>query len=104
MNPFSPRVLRKTCYYVQIDRSKGKYGREEFNRELRDQIEGKVALDIPLTIEHPFSERSKGIQLTDLFVWGMYRKYEKNDTAWYDIFKEKLHTEELFVPPTDWVN
>jgi hypothetical protein len=90
--------------YVQIDRSKGKHGREEFNRELSDQIQAKVPLNVPLTIEHPLSERSKGVQLADVFGWGVYRKYEQKDTEWYDIFKEKLVTEQLFVPPLEWRN
>lgn len=90
--------------YIQIDRSKGKHGRDEFNQELRDQIEGNIPLNVPLAIDHPLSERSRGIQMADIFGWGVFRKYEREDTEWYDIFKDKIVSEQLFTPPTEWRN
>lgn len=96
----------QSSLYVDIDRSKGKYGREEFNKELRDQVESKMPLNMPLHIDHPPSERSKGIQVADMFAWGILRKYEKNDAEWYNVYKHLINNggEHYFRPPTDWRN
>ncbi len=50
-------------------------------------MKGRLHPSIPLTIEHVDSQQSLGIQAVDLFSWGIYRKYEHNDTKWYDYFK-----------------
>jgi hypothetical protein len=44
----------------------------------------------PIDIFHLHSWERKGLQAVDLFCWGMFRKYERGDTTWYDVFRERI--------------
>ena len=33
----------------------------------------------------------------DLFSWGIFRKYEKKDLKWFEIFREKVAFEEQYL-------
>lgn len=73
-----------------VDRSKNKEGIRDFNQYLQDQIESLLPLNTQLKIEHLTSQENKSLQAVDLFCWGIARKYEHNDTEWYDIIKDKI--------------
>jgi hypothetical protein len=34
-----------------------------------------------------------------MFAWGFFRKYERKDVEWYDIFKGKVRFETVYLPP-----
>jgi hypothetical protein len=73
-----------------IDRSKGRRQIAEFNTYLARQLSARISPDIPIDFVHADSCQYAGIQLADLFAWGIFRKYERDDTQWYDVYKEKV--------------
>jgi len=38
------------------------------------------------------------IMAVDMFAWGIFRKYEAQDRGWFDIFREKMAFEKLYLP------
>lgn len=76
-----------------VDKCKNKAEIEDFNQYLANQLEGEFPLDVPLTVYHEDSMNSFGLQAVDLFCWGVFRKYERQDTQWYDVFKNQIKFE-----------
>lgn len=93
LDPCGPTV------HVEIDKSKGRRERTEFNAYLEHHLKGRIAPKVPLSIYHMLSEQSKAIQATDLFSWGIARKYERGDQAWYDVFCQGIAFETLYLLP-----
>ncbi len=81
-----------------IDKSKSKHGIREFNKYLFRQLGGKIDPKIPLDIEHHTSHEYLPLQAVDLFSWGIFRKYEKKDMEWFNVFKEKVKYDSLYLP------
>lgn len=80
-----------------IDKSMAKIEIVEFNKYIRSQLEGRLSVNTPLDIYHWLSHNSNGIQAADLFCWGIFQKYERQDHKWFDIFKEKVKFDEQFL-------
>lgn len=80
-----------------IDRSKSKENIRAFDRFILLQLKGRLNPAAPLSISHLDSQVNYCLQAVDLFCWGLFRKYEKNDIAWYNIFKDKVKYENLAV-------
>ena len=81
-----------------IDKSKSKPEIQEFNRYIVEQLKGKLDPKTPLDINHISSQESFGLQLADMFCWGVFRKYEREDLDWYDIFEDKVLYDRLYLP------
>ena len=81
-----------------IDKSKSIPEIADFNKYIRRQLEAKLDPKVPLDIYHWNSEENGGVQAADLFSWGIFRKYEKKDTKWYEIFKSKIRYESKYLP------
>lgn len=47
-----------------------------------------IALNVGLWLFHNWAR--KGLQAVDLFCWGIFRKYERGETTWYDVFRERI--------------
>jgi len=43
--------------------------------------------DLGFDIYHHRSDENVGLQTVDLFAWGVFRKHERGDTAWFDVFR-----------------
>ncbi|MFA6637021.1 MAG: DUF3800 domain-containing protein [Candidatus Omnitrophota bacterium] len=84
--------------YLIIDRSKSKPEINDFNHYVVDQLQGRLDPNVPLHIDHLDSTENKGLQVADVFSWGIFRKYEKKDETWYEIFKEKIRFDSLYLP------
>jgi hypothetical protein len=93
--PFEKALQR---VYLLIDKSKSKPEIKDFNHYIIDQLQGRLDPKVPLHIDHLDSKASKGLQVADMFCWGIFRKYEKRDEEWYKIFKEKIRFESLYLP------
>ncbi len=76
-----------------VDKCKNKEDIEDFNQYLANQLEGELPLDVPLNVYHEDSMNSFGLQVVDLFCWGVFRKYERKDTQWYDIYSKQIRFE-----------
>jgi hypothetical protein len=92
--PFEKAVNRIS---LTIDKSKGRKEIIEFNQYIIRQLKGRIDPKVPMNIEHKKSHEHAGIQIADVFGWGVYRKYEKKDDLWYNIFKEKIRFDEVFL-------
>jgi hypothetical protein len=79
-----------------IDRSKGKADIQDFNRHVFRQTRGRLHPMVALHTDHVTSQQEPILQAVDLFAWGVFRKYEKGDSAWFDVFKEKVRCCELY--------
>lgn len=93
--PFANASMRVS---LVIDRSKSKKEISEFNDYLIRQLSGKIEPRIPLDIDHHLSHEDLPLQAVDLFSWGIFRKYEKNDMEWFDVFKNKIRYDDLYLP------
>ena len=60
-------------------------------------LKSLLPVDSKLIIDHQMSQNNKGLQAVDLFAWGIFRKYETNDTTWYENFREKVIFEKLLI-------
>ncbi len=80
-----------------VDRSKGTAEIAEFNRYIVRSLQGRLNPKTPLHIDHVTSEREPALQAADLFAWGIFRKHEKGDTAWFDVFKEKVRYDAVYL-------
>lgn len=81
-----------------IDRSKSKPEIEEFNCYVRNQLEGRLNPKTPLDMYHWQSYETPGLQAADLFCWGVFEKYERNRTEWFEIFEEKIRFCDIYLP------
>ena len=81
-----------------IDRSKSKKEIKEFNDYLIRQLEGKIDPNVPLDIDHHLSHEDLLLQAVDLFSWGVFRKYERDDMEWFDVFKSKIKRDDVYLP------
>jgi Protein of unknown function (DUF3800) len=80
-----------------IDRSMAKPEIEEFNSYIRRNLEGRLSPNIPIDIYHWLSHENYGLQAVDLFCWGIFQKYEKKNTEWLDVYKNKILLDEQFL-------
>lgn len=82
-----------------VDRSKSKPEIQEFNSYIIRQLQGRLDPKVSLNICHKISHESLGLQATDMFCWGIYRKYENNDPVWFNMFaKEKVIFDIVYLP------
>ena len=38
-----------------------------------------------------------GLQISDLFCWGIFQKYEKQNLDWFNVYKDKIRFDEQFL-------
>ncbi|MBI3754765.1 MAG: DUF3800 domain-containing protein [Deltaproteobacteria bacterium] len=81
-----------------VDKSKSKPEIKEFNDYIRQQLEARLNPDVPLDIYHWSSEENCGIQIVDLFSWGIFEKYERKRIEWYEVFKGKIRYNTIYLP------
>lgn len=78
-----------------VDRSKTQKEILLFNSHLETQLESVLPLNTKLCIEHLPSEKDSGLQAVDLFCWGIYKKYESENTDWYDLYRDRVIKENV---------
>jgi hypothetical protein len=81
-----------------IDKSKSKEEIVEFNEYIIHHIKGRIDPLVPLEIYHFPSNENFGLQAVDSFSWGIFRKYEKKDFEWFNVFKEKIIDDTVYLP------
>lgn len=92
-----PYENASTRISLVIDRSKSKNEIKEFNDYLVQQLSGKIDPKVPLNINHHLSHEDHPLQAVDLFSWGIFRKHEKNDREWFNVFKDKIKYEDIYL-------
>ncbi len=86
-----------TPVQLLVDRSKGKAEIADFNTYIFRQLQGRLDPKVPLHIDHVSSEQEPALQAADLFAWGIFRKYERKDTRWLEVFREKVRFDRLYL-------
>ena len=81
---------------IVLDKRKNMRQIQEFNAALLTFFQERLSLRIPIYISHLESHESKELQAVDTFCWGIFQKYERNDTQWYDLFQEKIVVESIY--------
>lgn len=81
-----------------LDKSKAKPEIENFNKYIIRQLQGRLDPRVPLDIYHWKSNESAGLQAVDLFCWGIFKTYESEDSDWFNVYKEKIRLNELYLP------
>lgn len=76
-----------------VDRCKNREEIRDFNSYVENQLDSLLPLDVPLNIYHEISQANPGLQAVDMFCWGIFRKYECGDVAWYEYYAEKIRFE-----------
>lgn len=51
---------------------------------------GKDPINTKLFITHEHSQNSHGLQVVDMFCYGVMRKYALEDEGWFDVYKSKV--------------
>jgi hypothetical protein len=92
-----PLEKASTRIELIIDKSKNKKEVREFNSYIIRQLESRIDPRIPLDIYHHLSHENKGLQAADIFSWGIFRKYERRDLEWYNVFKEKVRYDDRYL-------
>jgi len=92
-----PIEQAQTRVQLVADRCKSKKEIADFNGYLFTQLQGRLNPKVPLDFSHLASHASSGLQAVDLFAWGIFRKYEKGDREWLDVFGEKVKCEERYL-------
>lgn len=80
-----------------IDKSKGKKQCWEFNQYILSQLEGRLSPEVTLDFLHDESECWPGLQWADLFAWGIFQKYERRNTDWYQLYEGKIRYEQRYL-------
>lgn len=81
-----------------IDRSKSKKEIREFNEYIIRHLKGRIDPRVPLDVYHWTSHENMGVQAADTFSWGIFRKYEKVDAVWFNLFKDKVRYDSVYLP------
>jgi len=80
-----------------LDKSKTQKQVWDFNQYIFRQLKGRLDPKVPLDIKHENSQEYYGLQAVDMFSWGIFRKYERKDDQWFDIFSRKVAFEEQYL-------
>jgi len=78
---------------IIVDRSKAPHEIKLFDEKVISALQEKLPKNTKLSIDHHRSHDQAGLQAVDLFCWGISRKYEKNDIAWYETFLDRIAAE-----------
>jgi len=86
----------KSRITIVLDKSKNKEQIKDCNDYLLRNIENRISLDISIDLLHEDSTVIKQLQLADVFCYGFFEKYNKKNTSWLEVFKEKVKYDELW--------
>ncbi len=103
---FIARTLIERCPFreekeriiLTLDKRMATQEISNFNQYLLVQLQEILPITVPFEIFHCHSWERKGLQAVDLFSWGMFRKYERNDLSWYSTFQGKIAFENVYLP------
>ena len=81
-----------------FDRCKSPKQVKDINQYLFSQLSSALNTSIKLNFEHKDSQSDRGLSAIDYFCNGIFRKYESKDRGFFDLFKEKIGYEDVFLP------
>ncbi|OGF68792.1 hypothetical protein A3H65_03465 [Candidatus Giovannonibacteria bacterium RIFCSPLOWO2_02_FULL_45_14] len=86
----------KSIELIASRRETNKFLNENFKDYLRRQVKSIHKGTIQISIKTPAEE--KCLQATDFLSWAFFRKYEKGDDSYYNIFNGKIVEESSLFP------
>jgi len=95
--PFEAAGRDVSAVDLIVDRSKGKAGIKDFDNYVLSQLQGRLAPHVALRIRHRQSHVDLGLSAVDLFSWGIFRRHERDDTEWYNVFQKKVLLDERYL-------
>jgi hypothetical protein len=93
-----PVESASTRIAVIIDKSKSRKEIREFNEYIVRHVKGRIDPRVPLDIGHWASHENAGLQAVDAFSWGIFRKYEREDCEWFNVFRKKIRYDTAYLP------
>ena len=81
---------------IVLDKSKNKEQIKDCNDYLIRNIENRISLEVDIDILHEDSIIIKQLQLADVFCYWFFEKYNKKNTSWLEIFKNRVKYDELW--------
>lgn len=81
-----------------LDRCKDTEEIRDFNQYVENQLEALSPLNTRLYITHEQSHENPGLQAVDMFCWGIARKNDRGDSAWYRMYQNKIRFETIYLP------
>lgn len=103
---FLARFILEKVYFPEdasrvglvVDRCKNREEIRDFNQYVANQLQALLPLNTRLDIDHLGSHESPGLQAVDMFCWGFARKDEAQDKEWYDLYRDKVRFETIYLP------
>jgi len=86
----------KVRVILTVDKSKTTPGIRDFNALILAQLKSRLDPHIPLEIIHKSSHEAPQLQAVDLFAWGIFRRYEREDNEWRREFSGKIVFDGLY--------
>lgn len=86
----------KPIELIASRRETNKFLNENFKDYLSRQVKNKHNVAIKITIRTPAEE--KLLQAVDFLSWSFFRKYEKDDTSYYKIYRKIISEENALFP------
>jgi len=86
----------KPIELIASRRETNKFLNENFKDYLTKQVRNNHRGNIKISIKT--SDREKGLQAVDFLSWSLFRKYEKGDDSYYNLFKSKVVEESPLFP------
>lgn len=86
----------KVRVILTVDKSKTMPGIRDFNALVLSHLKSRLDPHTPLEIVHRSSQEAPQLQAVDLFVWGIFRRYERQDEEWRREFSGKIVFDGLY--------
>jgi hypothetical protein len=80
-----------------VDRCKNTDEIKDFNQYMENQLQALLPLETRLFITHEASHENPGLQAVDMYCWGIARKDDRNDTQWYNLYRDKIAFETVYL-------
>jgi hypothetical protein len=87
---------------LYLDKHKSRKEEKIFNQYIETHLATRLSSRAKLNCYHLDSTSSKGIQAIDMFLWGIFEKYNFDKTEWYDLFKQRIQFERIFLEKKEW--
>ncbi|MEW6262162.1 MAG: DUF3800 domain-containing protein [Thermodesulfobacteriota bacterium] len=81
-----------------LDKRKSRPEILDFNHYLTKAFADRLHPNVIFRITHEDSAANLGLQAVDMFCYGFFRKYEKSDDTWFNIFKGKVLYDTVYFP------
>lgn len=79
-----------------VDRSMGKPEIEDFNKNIKNQLEARIDPKIRINIRHRLSHEDFNLQACDVFSHGIFTSHERGKGEWRKVFEEKIKCDEVY--------